>query len=153
MTATAADALRMLAPSTPDDWPAGILAAADVRQARAEAATPGRWRYNPEKAWHRPGTAEYEEGVFAGPAGRSATTVAITGAADDPQSMHDAEHIAAEASPAHALAAVRHWRSVAERHVSGPIWSQGCQECRQVWPCDDMWEVADEARAYLGGSP
>lgn len=137
MTATAADALTLLAPSTPDTWPAGILAAADLRQARAEAAQD-----------RRPGP------YVVGAAG---SVVAYGGqyvtGYTTPEGAEVAEHIAAEANPAHALAAVRHWRSVAERHVCDPIWSRGCQDCRNVWPCEDVTEVADEARAYLRGSP
>lgn len=44
MTATAADALRMLAPSTPDAWPAGILVAAALRRARTDRYYDGHGR-------------------------------------------------------------------------------------------------------------
>jgi len=59
-------------------------------KARAEAATPGPWRYDDTKVHE----FSREESVFAGPRGVEATTVASTGPCDDPQSMKDAEHIA-----------------------------------------------------------
>jgi hypothetical protein len=60
----------------------------------ALAATPGPWRHNPNKCWRKPGTAWFEEAVFAGPPGAEATCVAGTGETDDQQSMADAQHIA-----------------------------------------------------------
>jgi hypothetical protein len=57
---------------------------------RAEAATPGPWRYDPTKV----NAISWEESVFAGANGPTAVTVASTGPADDPQSMDDAAYIA-----------------------------------------------------------
>jgi hypothetical protein len=71
----------------------------------ARAATPGPWRYNPDKHWRRPGTSWVEEAVFAGPSGAGATCVAGTGETDDPPSMTDATHIARH-DPARVLAEV-----------------------------------------------
>ncbi len=66
---------------------------------------------------------------------------------------HTREHIAAEANPAHALAAVRRWRGVVKRHqryISEPrLCANGCPG---RYPCEDIAETADEARAYLGGA-
>lgn len=62
---------------------------------RAEAATPGPWRYNPDKHFREQGTCRFSEAVFTGPAGKTATAVALTGETDDPQGMADAAHIAA----------------------------------------------------------
>jgi len=67
-------------------------------------------------------------------------------------------HIAAEADPAHALAAVRHWRGVADRHgkplhfcVAGQHrWVSVTERGYVSKPCAELTEVADEARAYLG---
>lgn len=133
------------------DPAAFILRAADLREQRAEAAHPGGWY-----------------------AGTSNWIVAVVGDMADEfdvaktQGAADAEHIAAEANPAHALAAVRRWRGVVERHKSAEIphmVSTGGSGLRQdgvtlvcrvccgfsEWPCPDLTETADEARAYLGG--
>lgn len=142
MTATAAHALRMLAPATPDSWPAGILAAADVRQARAEAAavvSPGPWYADAEFVYGR----DFADGSMRHVA------EALFGEV--------AEHIAAEASPAHALAAVRHWRGTVGRHGRALGRFGWCDTCGKVngnvsFPCPDLVAVADEARAYIGGS-
>lgn len=68
-------------------------AAATLRELAAKA-TPGPWRYNPEKYYREPKTLRFEEAVFAGPAGMDATTIALTGETDDPQGMSDAAWIA-----------------------------------------------------------
>lgn len=108
MTATAADALRMLAPDTPQQWPAGILAAALSREAMAKRL-PNYVEWGSVRAWH--------------------------------------------------LAAVRHWRGTVERHRPIDGWQKpesACFGCRFNGPwtsCPELTEVADEARAYLGGSP
>jgi hypothetical protein len=135
------------------DPAAGILAVADLREQRAKAATPQRWEVEdwplkPDR-WQ----------VFA-----RMDTVAT----DATQS--DAEHIAAEANPAHALAAVRRWRGVVERHkpMETQLWERAglggirgaglarvCAWCPAPrtsytpWPCPDLTETADEARAYV----
>ena len=118
--------LALLDPSTPDTWPQGILAAADLREQRAKAVL---------EISKAPWTA-FEDGVF-GPdfADGSLRTVAET------VYFEEAVHIAAEANPGHALAAVRRWRGVVDRH-SHPDYA-----------CDDLTETADEARAYAGGTP
>lgn len=142
------------------DLPAGILAGAALRENRTLAATAGRWRYDPKKAWREPGTSRYEEGVFAGPSGPDAITVAIAGPMDDPQSMADAGHIAAEANPPHALAAVARWRGVVERHkrralpdpIDVCVWCPDGSTRYTAWPCPDLTETADEIRAYLGAA-
>lgn len=70
------------------------------------------------------------------------------------QRMWMAGYIAAEANPAHALAAVRRWRGVVDRH--GRYTDDGvalvCRRCGETWQCPDFRETADEARAYLGGT-
>lgn len=144
-----ADILALLSPQTPDTWPQGILAAADLREQRAKAATPGPY-------------VPYYTGVEQSPTQSDGTwpalTICDTVVSDRPrQAWPNAEHIAAEASPAHALAAVRHWRGVVERHTPMRIRSKDgrdvCQWCDgSLWPCDDLTETADEARAYLGGT-
>jgi len=68
-----------------------------------------------------------------------------------------AEYIAAEANPALTRAAVRRWRGVVERHtLTNLVYTDGriCDWCDGVqdWPCPDLTETADEARAYLGGA-
>ncbi|RKT85616.1 hypothetical protein SAMN05421805_12781 [Saccharopolyspora antimicrobica] len=90
-------------------------AAATLRELAAKA-TPGPWRYNPEKYYREPETLRFEEAVFAGPAGEAATTVALTGEVDDPQSMTDARWIATM-SPvmAEPLAAWLEWEALAMR--------------------------------------
>jgi hypothetical protein len=126
------------------DPAAGILAAADLREQRAKyvaenCAPP--WTEGAGYVWdgqHEPVCEPYYE---------------------------TAEHIAAEANPAHALAAVRRWRGVVERHhlahyypqVTGSAASpmpravRVCGLCVNAgFPCPDLTETADEARAYLG---
>lgn len=71
------------------------------------------------------------------------------------------DYIAAEANPAHALAAVRRWRGVVERHrMIDSLFPLSCDWCSQetddllvVWPCPDLTETTDEARTYVGGTP
>jgi hypothetical protein len=80
---------------------------------------------------------------------------------------HVREHIAAEASPAHALAEVALWRGIVKRHVAAdqvPGMSPSEPHCRQCWsgtdlvkfmytpwPCPDLLAVVAAARAYLTG--
>lgn len=66
----------------------------DEEESAAKAATSGPWRHNPDKHWRKPGTAWFEEAVFAGPPGEDATCVAGTGETNDAQSMADAAFIA-----------------------------------------------------------
>ena len=150
MTATAADALALLAPSTPEQWPAGISAAADVRQARAKLAAAGHrtpWRRDGRMLIAADAVGDVRCGVLAEACGAEV-----------------AEHIAAEANPDHVRLAVRRWRGTVERHRRGPdewstadgAWSpeKSCLHCiDDEWPCLDLQEVADEARAYIGGAP
>jgi hypothetical protein len=153
------------------DPAAGILAAADLREklAKAMGATAGaEWRAFGE--WVTAGTCEctcdadpiYGHRVGCGfePLFRLSDEAA-------------AEHIAAEANPAHALAAVRRWKKVVDRHRPYPDPNAGtepdewtvCNWCgasdtadaedaatKGRWPCPDLRETADEARAYLGGA-
>lgn len=66
----------------------------DEDERSAKGATPGPWRYNPDKHHHLAGTPMFEEAVFAGQPGGDAICVAGTGGTDDPQSMRDAAFIA-----------------------------------------------------------
>jgi hypothetical protein len=84
---------------------------------RAQAATAGPWRHNPDKHWRKPGTAWFEEAVFAGPAGEDAICVAGTGETDDRQSMADADHIATW-DPARVLAECDAKRRIVTEHQS-----------------------------------
>lgn len=90
-----------------------LRARLDEDEAAARAATPGAWRYNPDKHHHIVGTPLFEEAVFAGPPGVDAVCVAGTGKTDDPQSMRDAEHIARH-DPARVLAEVEAKRAVVD---------------------------------------
>lgn len=83
----------------------------------ALAATAGPWRHNPMKQWHSdtthplfPRSRDGEEFVAAGPR-EWPVCVAVTGSADDRQSMADAAFIARR-HPARALLSV-----VASRHI------------------------------------
>jgi len=128
------------------DSAAGILAVADLRERRANAVTEG------------PYAARKNDGGYEIAAGERGAVWLYIG--DDDQDRADAEHLAAEAAPAHALAAVCRWRRVVERHVVGQMIGEGeenyagCEWCWQVteeWPCPDLRETADEARAYIHG--
>jgi hypothetical protein len=88
-----------------------LTARLDEREAAAKAATPGPWRYNPQKHTRHPRTTFFEEAVFAGPSGKDAIVVAATGEDDDPQSMDDAIHIAAN-DPAYTLADIAAKRAI-----------------------------------------
>lgn len=126
-----ADILTLLG----SDPAAGILAAADLREQRAKAATPGP--YVVSDVTVRTDEVDIARVLFA-PA--------------------DAVHIAAEANPAHALAAVHRWRGVVERHTRADRLDPALCVCRLGdggpggrWPCIDIRETADEARAYVSG--
>lgn len=62
------------------------------------------------------------------------------------------EYIAAEGSPAHALAAVRRWRAVVERWQRQQAQYLESDAAVVLLLGQDLRETADEARAYLGGS-
>lgn len=100
----------------------------DELEAAAKAATPGPWRWNPDKHWRKPGTAWFEEAVFAGPAGSAATCVAGTGPTDDPQSMADARHIALW-NPAAVLARVAADRAILAEHEAYDFNEDGYEVC------------------------
>jgi hypothetical protein len=126
-----------------------LTAAVEKRLAVAEAATPGPWRYNPNKAWHLPedlaSRRNGEEFVGAGPLDAT-IGVAATGPADHPQSMADAAFIAAN-DPARIIRDCRRDLKVLARHrprgsFSG---SQRCIDDDEPWPCA---EAADLAEAY-----
>lgn len=142
-----AEILALLDPATPDTWPQGILAAADLREQRATlAAAGGQWHvdhdgYGDLTLWSR----AHPDDPKPVPLLRDyAVDRVVTGSF---------EHIAAEASPAHALAAVRRWRGVAGRHRHYISERRLCaNNCPGRYPCDDLTETADEARAYLGGA-
>ena len=146
MTASAADALALLAPDTPDTWPAGITAAADLREQRAEAVPHGPWSWIAGRSY--PQRITNPEAYVIAETFDNPDLGAVT-----------SEHIAAEANPQHVRFAVRRWRGTVERHR--PIDGSGrpdsaCFGCRYNGPwtgCPDLTEVADEARTYLGGSP
>ena len=134
-----------------------VLAVADLRERRAKAATPGPWRVTTDGDPCGPDIALVHDDL------------------DDEDSESDivarfvetwdaAEHIAAEASPAHALAEVALWRRLAERHQSegldadsdGEFW-RDCY-CGLPWTdpartdlgCLDLLAALAAARAYLG---
>jgi len=129
-----------------------IAARLAEKETAALAATPGPWRHNPNRHWHRPGTAGFEESVFAGPAGAVATSVAGTGPSDDPQSMSDAHHIALH-DPARVLREVAAKRAILALHLPMARRSTGadggmvqdCQRCDQFpaqYPCDTVRALA-----------
>lgn len=151
-----------------DSDPAGgILAAADLREQRANAATPGPWTYdgNPSGAvWPVPYPATL---AYVQPRRDLPVVYAIENGDAIPTATQvaNAHHIAAE-HPGVALAAVRRWRGVVERHrlVSTPTSASTlnihladtgnvtCLVDYSPYPCPDLTETADEARAYLGGA-
>lgn len=109
----------------------------------ARAATRGLWRHNQDKHWHRPGTCDFAEAVFAGAPGQKAVLVAGTGPSDDPQSMNDARHIAHH-HPLRVLREVAAKRRLVRLHdritADGRPDGVFCQKCsgpdRYVpWPC------------------
>ncbi len=130
--------------TTTDPWTAFITARLDEDEQTARAATPGPWRHNPDKHWRKPGTAWFEEAVFAGPAGADATCVAGTGESDDRQSMADADHIARH-GPARVLREVETLRAILADHYEqddgycvrcGPSYEQ---KCSTVLAIADIW--------------
>jgi len=124
------------------DPAAGILAVADLREQRiGDAQVAGYrgtlpWTHTidavPAEVW----TVESDDGEVV-PSSRL-----LTMEWPDEAGQALAEHIAAEANPAHALAAVRTWRLIGDALVGGVIDEQS----------PIAIHVADEARAYLGGA-
>lgn len=149
MRETETDAILALADSDPAAF---ILRAADLREQRASTVNEGG-----------PGIWYVGDGSISGPGYRIA---------DVHEHYPDnllTEHIAAEANPDHALAAVRHWRGVVDRHVreSQQLWEHSglggirgsgradvCKEHRNPVAyddCPDLAETVADARAYLSG--
>ncbi|MFI9200191.1 DUF6221 family protein [Streptomyces sp. NPDC053048] len=100
------------------DLEAFLRARFDEDERVASAATPGPWRYNPDKVWNLPGQHFGEEFVAAGTVDKP-ICVAGTGPADDPKSMADAAHIA-QHDPARVLAEVEAKRRLIEDTWGGP---------------------------------
>jgi len=124
-----------------------LMAAANARLELARAATPGPWRYNPEKMWNLPGMHFGEEFVGAGPLGNT-TCVAGTGMCDDPQSMADAAHIAAN-DPATVIRHCERDLQVLERHRPAEDEPRLCRWCFGAngedyfpWPCPEFTDLA-----------
>lgn len=121
-----------------DDIAVWLTAIWDQDVQLAQKATPGPWRHDPRKHWRKPGTAWFEEAVFAGPAGKDAECIAGTGESDDPQSIYDAAFIAAH-DPASVLARIAADRKLLELHapfqgLEHPHPSY-CEACGASWPC------------------
>lgn len=109
-----------------DDLVAFIEARMRAEEAEALAATPGPWRYNPDKMWNLPGLHFAEEFIGAGPLD-TPICVAATGPADHPQSMADARFIARH-DPARVLRDIAAKRKAVTTHRwHGP---DGCEEDR-----------------------
>jgi hypothetical protein len=87
-----------------------VRAAADLREQRAKAASPGHWT-NKGRAAGEPVPHVVDFGPW--PA-KVTNGFAVCHSEDRAQMVADAEHITAEANPGHALAAVRLWRALAE---------------------------------------
>jgi hypothetical protein len=135
----------MSAVPDPDTDPGGyVLAVADIREQRAKAATEGPYK---ARSWE----PEPEHEVVAGPLGAVWLYIG-----DEEHDRADAEHIAAEADPDHALEAVRHWRTVVERHGSparpGDVapWCQTHQMRHLLDDCRALLAVVAAAKAYAG---
>jgi hypothetical protein len=139
------------------DHHAGVLAAADLREQRAAAATQGRW-----VAATGRGKKHGVVGV-PGPEPGSGVAVAVCGSPGTVKAAN-AQHIAAEANPATVRAAVALWRGIAQRHrwVDYPNGDAGdyttcCTGCNHMPSdpdtdlCPDMRDVVAAARAYLTG--
>jgi hypothetical protein len=117
-----------------DELVAFLRAALDRDEQVALAATAGPWRHDPTKHWRKPGTAWFEEAVFAGPAGADATCIAGTGVTDDPQSMDDAEHIA-RWDPARVLAEVEAKRRILD-------WCEARLHDAEDFPSEEQYQLA-----------
>jgi hypothetical protein len=131
-----------------DDLVTRLLAAIEETERVAQAATPGPWRYNPNKHWHKPGTCWFEEAVFTGPAGKDAVCIAGTGETDHPEAMARAAHIAHN-DPAAVLRRCNADRYIVESHPATAVFDPGssevpgfvCETCVQYdrygFPMDD----------------
>jgi hypothetical protein len=124
------------------DLTAGILAGCDLREQRAKAVL----RIS-KAPWSTEGEVVYGPDFADGTLRTIAETVY----------QEEADHIAAEANPAHALAEVALWRGIAERHADHEQcvdWlgrpREECTYCVELWPCADLTAAADAVRAYLG---
>lgn len=123
----------MTAPVVPDAGqdPTGyVLAAADLREKRAKAATAANWRPQPSYPWGIWQEAGSDDPGFV-------STSLATNAAPD------AVHIAAEANPEHALAEVALWREVAV--LTRDLY-------HDLYPHPLMAAAVAAARAYLTGA-
>jgi hypothetical protein len=137
------------------DKPAFILRVADLREERANAALVGGSHWTTFDGHDGPALWLSED-----PDGDSLNGLlmpeSLSAHLGDDGRVAVFRHIAAEANPAHALAAVRRWRGVVERHGS---WKHGsnpvrfpCRRCGTAGFCIDLRDTADEAYAYLTGS-
>lgn len=134
-----------------DEIAAFIRAQLKADEADALVATPGPWRHDPVKHWREPGSVRFEESVFAGPEGADATSVALTGPSDDPQSMRDASHIARH-GPARVLREVAAKKAFLGLHHFGstPDGFRYCKTCGSgepdtyptEWPCPTIRHLA-----------
>lgn len=118
----------------------------DADEADALAATPGPWRYDPEKHWREPGTVRFEESVFAGPKGHDAISVALTGHSDDPQSMRDAAHIARH-DPARVLRDIAAKRAIVASHTPSDWPTRSSATCPICATWDHDVAMGDQAAA------
>jgi hypothetical protein len=98
------------------DLLAFLRARLDEDEAVVRAATAGPWRHDPTKHHRLPGTAQFEEAVFAGPPGSAATCIAATGETGDAQSMADAAYIARH-DPVRARAEAEAKRAIVDRYA------------------------------------
>ncbi|MFI6681856.1 DUF6221 family protein [Kribbella sp. NPDC050470] len=133
----------------------------DKDEQLARKATPGPWRHDPRKHWRKPGTAWFEEAVFAGPAGKDAECIAGTGESDDPQSIYDAAFIAAH-DPASVLARIAADRKILELHGQVDVREGGASSCAtcavtanweldpEDWPCRTLRLLASPYKGREG---
>lgn len=133
--------------------PAGyLLAAADLREARARGIPEPRWvaRGNWIASWTDRctcGSSGEIAALYGHEPGCGLEQVLQTSGPDE------ADHIAAEANPAHALAEVKLWRGIVERHGLGRTWCLWCGEGDSIEvPCPDLRAAVAAARAYLDGA-
>lgn len=123
-----------------------IAARLDEDKAAAEAATAAPWSYNPAKQWHDGddfvNLANGQEFVAYGGPSPFVGCIAITGDADDPQSMADAAHIARHdpASELRRIAALRHMIEVARAANTPPCGYYRSEPDRVLW--DDLGPIA-----------
>jgi hypothetical protein len=111
-----------------------VLAVAEIRERRAKHP------FVPQTQW-RANAQEYDRGdeEFMVLADDPDEPYGSTDVARTVETWEAADHIAAEANPAHALAEVALWRGIAERHYQEahqtPPW---CAWCTSSWPCPDL---------------